>query len=611
MVWKFMRTLVLASVFFFGVAAPAQGTWSVRGGVTSIFFNPDLSRDLGLIIVRGVSAKAMRDESAGYASFAEHETWFDAPLNNYEGLGDGRLRHRGGPVIHRGKDILDLSRFVITPGQFPYDLELQDEAGNVWFRMSHAHPHLFKEEGKLFLMNMDLVMTEVFASWWGDLRLEGSALGGVDVELFVNPPADSGEERGFCTPNFAGDVDVELVRIDGISQSARLSGQVALSANAHLENVGTADVIWFRAIAPDDRLNSHPPGQHPYLCQSYYRITDGAIQQLGRSDVKHAFYAVNSGCPCQGDQILYVGCGDLYSSFNNADQTYLAPRDEVTAHSGAWESNGSHFDAEPVDNFRDHCDILSSCAGEHSVLEHRLTVNESDLAQPGATYFIELWYMAQDDINIYNGMRYLEHTPSWNGSVWTFPAANTDGLAGPAIRAWVDPADLNPGESSTAINTGEGNLELAVKVTEAGEGSHFEYALMNLDFDRQINRFTVPINEEVIITNAASAWPSVSTTDDWQVEITASEIVFSAPDGMGLDWGALVNFSFDANVGSESSQVGLGVREAGDPLSMQVNGLIPDCTTTAEYTGCLTAWLETCSVLDLVSASNSRCPVVE
>ena len=202
------------------------------------------------------------------------------------------------------------------------------------------------------------------------------------------------------------EVDVELTGLDKLSEVFHDSERVAMAPSAELGNVGTADIEWFQSIAPDSYGGQSTLGQHPYLIMHLYRLTDGVLQQIGRSDLKHAFFAANLDCACPADQVLYVGCLDLYSTSTNAWRSRLAPREELTSSTGDWTSLGSHFDGSPVNDYRDHDE------GDHpDPFEHRLTATTVDLLTPGASYFIEAWYLAKGDIDIFNSMAYRGVAP--------------------------------------------------------------------------------------------------------------------------------------------------------------------------------------------------------
>ena len=246
----------------------------------------------------------------------------------------------------------------------------------------------------------------------------------------------------------------------------------------------------------------------------------GCSSRSAAADLKHTFFATNTACPCPGGQILYAGCEDLYGISTNLDRTNLAPRDEIDALTLAWTSLGSHFDGLPVDDFRHH-------GGDavHDAFEHRLVVMEPDLQTSGARYFYDGWYMAPNDTDLENSMGYREVAPAFAGSTWSFPAIDAGTANGSILDVFVDPRDVQPGEATELVDTGAGRVHLAVVTTDLGGGVfHYEYALMNFDFERQIRSFSLPVDAGQTVSNAASATGTAirSTTGPRASPISAS-----------------------------------------------------------------------------------------
>ncbi len=578
----------------------ADEIWKVNGGATSIRLYENVIKDLGFASweTRATSAP----HRANYNAFGvqdPRDVTFQAPAGDFETLATARLFHRGGFSFHLGDEVVSLEGFQIQTGFPDGELMLADKNGVVWFLLRHAHPYLRPEESRLLLLNMDMIVSSELANMLGDISYANVLAGTVDMELWLDVPEGLENLRGTCTPNFSGTVDVELTSITSVSQAARSGGLVALTAGASLANVGTADVPWFRAIEPDGGVPPEEIGQHPYLALHFYRIHNDVVEQLGQADVKHAFFSVNSGCSCPGGQVLYVGCGDTYGGSTNINRFYLAPRDEVTASTGVWKSQGSHFDGDPVDNFRDH-----GSTG-HDSFQHRLTVQETDLQPMDASYYMELWYIVQGDVNIFNSMAYLQTIPSFNGSMWTFQSVSGR-VPGPAIDAWVAPGTVTENQVHRILDTGEGHLKMAIKVTEIPDGYHYEIALMNLDFDRQINSLSVPIMEDAQVSNVAFGRPGVVTPQDWQVSLTGDTVSWTAVSG-GLDWGTLYNFRFDSTGAPVETDFNFGVLEPGSPTAITASGLAPSCLSESVFLNMLPDWQNTCTILELVAVINQLC----
>jgi hypothetical protein len=147
-----------------------------------------------------------------------------------------------------------------------------------------------------------------------------------------------------------------------------------LAPSAELENVGTANVPWFSKFT---NLASPIRDQHPFLIWQAMRVRNGILEPLGRSDLKHAFLTINSGCEpgaCTAGNTLGLGCADVYGVSTNDSVGSLAPRPEVSAFTGNWNhcfGVGTHFDTNG------DCSQDFFGSGENS-FTHGLKVAESD-----------------------------------------------------------------------------------------------------------------------------------------------------------------------------------------------------------------------------------------
>ena len=198
-----------------------------------------------------------------------------------------------------------------------------------------------------------------------------------------------------------------------------------------------------------------------------------------------------------------------------------------------------------------------------------LQVAESDLQTASAQYFIEARYVIQDDVNPLNNVGWRRFTPSFSGGVWTFTLA-TSLSNGPALDAWVDPQNPPAGQAHTAIDDSDGLLRLAVQTTDLGGGQwRYDYALQNLDFDRRIRSFTVPLRAGVAVSNLRFADADSDAANDWSGSINAGAVVWATstmaqdPNANALDWGQLYDFGFDADTAPVNTNVTLGVFEPG------------------------------------------------
>jgi len=402
-------------------------------------------------------------------------------------------------------------------------------------------------------MQGDLCLAPEFAKAQGIPEHAGRVVGVADVVLpealdpvGANDPGDpneagdkseKGAKGGDCAAPFGPEIDVQLTNIDDIGAVHWDADRVAFAPSAVLENVSTNAIRWYWAIFPSG-FNGPNVGEHPFLALAMYRLDpDGGFSQIGRSDLKHAWNTVNFGCPCAGGQVMWPGCMDVYGVANNNNQYFFAPRDELTAHSAAWESMGSHFDATPVDNKRDHFDN----PGEHGPFEHRLTVSTADLQVEGARYFAEAWYIAAGDTNVFNSIGYREVTPVYTtnavADLWTF---NFSGAFKPG--AAIGELASADGSGVELLDTGEGRLLLAAESEQQPEGNtRFRYTLMNLDYDRQLAQFEIPVVAGSTTTQHAFEDGDSNPTNDWSAVVAAGSVRWSGPP---IDWGRMVSFEF-------------------------------------------------------------------
>ncbi len=569
------------------LSASLRGQWGLHDGVTAISFNLPLLEDLGLRTVQvETTADTTHPRYLGFALRSPASFAFGAPGGALDALRGAHVPHRGGVVFALGDEQVSMRDFVLRGADRPGVLELVNGAGEVLFTLVNAHTYRDATTGELFVLQMDLELGRSLAGRLGTPEFEGLVVGMVDLSARVTAltaDASMDPEAGECIADF-GDftVDVELTDLNAISELAReAGGRVALAPSAKLRNAGNNDIRWYWAIAP---LGPNGPnlGSHPNLVMAYYRIAGGVFEQIGLSELKHAWNTTNLGCPCPGGQVMFVGCTDTYGVGNNGNQFYFGPREELTAHTVEWTSLGSHFDATPVDDFRDHGN-----SPVHPPFEHRLVVAEADLATPGAQYLVEAWYLVQGDQNIFNSMGFRNTSQTLVGEVWNFVFTDSSTTPGPAINAWVDPDAAGPFESNEVLDTGVGHLQLAAQVTDLGAGQfRYEYALLNLDFDRQIGAFSVPTLPGATITNVTFGDVDDDATNNWQAQIGSRAIEFASGGVNTLDWGTLYNFGFEADVGPAQTGSLLEAFEPGDAayLALPVPGPV-DAGSAADSDG--------------------------
>jgi len=350
----------------------------------------------------------------------------------------------------------------------------------------------------------------------------------------------------------------------------------------------TADIPWYSKFSG----NFAPYGndQHPYLIWNLYRLnTDGSIEQIGRSGVKHAFLTLNTAClDDPGDShILGRGCSDVYSVGNNDSSNALGPRSEIIPFSNVWGRCGSIYDT--------NCDGIANSSGNGS-FDQRMQVRESQFsgaAQAGATYLFESWYLARQDVNVLNSMATTRATFTRSGSVWVV-GGNDQYRLGPAIDRWVDPANPGPAAANVTLATAEGNIKVAARATSLGGGLwRYNYAVMNLDFARVatagaepnlrvlsnegLSSFKLPVGSATI-TNLVFGDGDLDAANDWTAAVGGGNLVWTAPANNSLKWGTLFRFSFVANQPPIKNSFFFGVAGGGAPATLKSTGIVTPST---------------------------------
>jgi hypothetical protein len=542
----------------FSVGLAEADDWVVTGGTVTITWNEQL------LDATGWSGPGDRQQ-ADYPI---------DPANDLLVVADGRAIHSFAGTL----PVPGFGDLESIPGE--RDFLVRSTNAEPDYLLDFAHIALLPDSGELHMRHVNLRLTPAHAQRLGHPAWKNLVIGGVDMVASVKRLAQGSQPEPLggdpCATNFGPQVDVALSRLEEVQEWARTSGAVALTFDTETYNVGAYSVPWYWSIAPAPGYAS-VIGQHPYLILNLYRIgSNGRLLQIGRSDVKHAFFSSNFPCDqnpdCAGGQAIVPGCRDLYGANNNANQMFFAPRYEVTSHSGDWTSLGSHFDGTPVDDHRSH-------SNGPSILSHRLVTLESELQVTGAQFLVEAWYIVKDDTNLFNNLGYRRVDPSFS-SIWTFATVDAGLATGAAINAWVDPASPGSNRANSIVSASDGHLQLAVAVTNLGGGSHrYDYALMNLDFDRQIRSFTLPMPAGVAVSNllffdvdanGANSWIASATNGllSWQADV-------SGANSNTLDWGTMYAFSFEANAPPTDSLAQLGVLEpgAGSTLAVHTKGL--------------------------------------
>ncbi len=515
--------------------------------------------------------------------------------DGFRGFEGTSMHTRGGFRLVGSAGTFDLSSLELRAGEKPGVLDLYDAAGMAVLSSVEAQWLFDAPTGKLRYLNADLRILPDLARLMGDERYAGVPIGVLDLDATLAagklPPAPAlpvGINAPPACGDWSGTLDVSLTNMSSVAQAgiATVNGRsvVVVLPSADLKNVGTANVPWYSKFT---NLGVPPwNDQHPFLVWQMLRSTGSVLEPLGKSDLKHAFLTLNNGCDAgaclDNGHTLGLGCTDVYSTGTNNSVGSLAPRTEVTASTGIWAHCGgisSHFDTNG------DCTQDFSGAGENFTT-HGLKAAESELLVAGASYFVEAFYIIRNDVNIFNSMGYRQVVPAKPGSTWTFPfAGGTAGNynLGPAINAWVNPTTPGADADNKSLDTGEGHLQLAVKVTDvpASPGrKRYAYAFQNHDFDRQIKSFHIPFDPTgASVDNLVYVDGDGFAANDWTATTDSTGVTFTAPSGTTppapIDYATLVSFRFEVDRTAVPASATLGVLEAGPTSELTIESLAP------------------------------------
>lgn len=407
----------------------------------------------------------------------------------------------------------------------------------------------------------------------GSLVIEADAAGHGRGSIRPAPHADGGPLGG-------GEIgpDVTFCELYGLAQFGSTGDIVGLSLATTSWNVGDRDLLWYRS--PDPR--------HPFIVMNLYRLMEGKFEQIGQSWIKHGFFALSNtqcGGSCthenghRGGQWLGIGCTDTYGASLNASQSGLGPRYEVNPWTGEWEYEDSVFDLGGPPN---------------NGIRRRLQVYDDDLdpaMNEGATYYGEGYYVCLDDVNVMNSVSWKPVTVSGRRGDWDFGMSNrgTRPTIGFAIDAWATAQQTLLAQEIPVVEfeSPDGRCILAAEATDLGGGRwHYEYALLNVDMDRQVGSFSIPVPSDADITNVGfhavhhhdepfnlPTWREGEgrvpiDNDPWDAVVSPTAITWST-DGNPLRWGTLYNFRFDADVAPASTTATLGMFRPGTPETVR------------------------------------------
>ncbi len=581
---KTLFILVLAvSALGFPAASRAEEVWMLRGGTTTIALDAGIVERLGLKIGDADPKTSPTGGQPGPWVFPvnpESTLTFSVWDGSAPQFLGGQVLHFGSLWVAAAPKQHNLSDWFVEPldGRSFDRLRLSDAGAGKdgGFVLERIKVGFDRAARTLTIHGAELHLSPAWAAALGDPGLANHALGTLTVQGMAEwiggtPPEP--EPVGPSLPQ-TRDIgpDMTFCQLYDLAQYGRVGDLVGLAVATTSWNVGDHDVMWFPI----------PNEDHPFIVMNLFRAKNDRFEQIGQSWIKHGFYALGNtqcGGTCTYESghgagnWLGVGCTDTYSSPLNAAQNGLGPRYEVNPWTGAWTYAGSHN---------------SQGSHSHDGVQHRVEVHDADLdpaQNAGATYYGESFYAIKDDVKAMNSASWKPATVSGSpGGTWSFgvSGSGTPPNIGFAIDAWTGARKTTIAQEVPPIEfvSPDGRCVLAAKATDIGGGMwHYEYALLNVDMDRQVGSFSIPLPGGSIVSHVG--FHAVEHHDEpfnapggvpidnapWTAAVTGAAVTWSTTTNP-LRWDTLYNFRFDADSAPGDVAAALGLFKPGTPTSL-------------------------------------------
>ena len=620
MLKKILITLTLVLVVLLGTYAVQSATGRIRDREASqktsdaptgtlqkmIVENGSVRMDLDLNRLNGIGSAAQNIQHLNFAvganSFFPVLVFNDqlrGPLPGSMALVPQKVPALPAPF---GASLNRLTVEKLPSGQGS-DLAVRDSTTGFTFFNIHGHQYNYDAAAQsLAVTNGGLVISKELAQALGRPSDAGSVAGTISIGATMQPiqidQLVNGETRSMVmppiqhavgpgVPNLVPGPDVIIGDIEDVDQMGSNATQVGLAIGTDSCNNGDEPVDWFAL----------PDTNHPVVPQNLYRMSGGGdntehFEQIGQSWMKHTFEALEETvcgtCDqsnCQDFTHLCPGCSDPYVSGLNGDQNSIGSRAWVNPFTGVFPSTAN-----------DHS------GHNHDGVSHRILVNMTDLntgQNPGAVYFGEAAYITPHEFawcqshpgqcNMFNNFSYREFTVSGGPTVFLFSPVSSTVRMQPAIQAWaatgatVSQVEPDPGN--------DGIWFMGYKVTQpSADVWHYEYALFNMNLDRSIQSFSVPVGAGVTVSNIGfhappqqPGQPHDGTVGDagysstpWDVTQDPSSITWSTEafatnqNANAIRWGTLYTFRFDANQPPQTVNATVGFFKTGSPMTVEI-----------------------------------------
>jgi hypothetical protein len=497
------------------------------------------------------------------------------------------------------------------PSGEQFDLAVRDaKTGFIFFNIE-GHQYSYEAGAQLLTVSGGrLTMSRDLANALGRPSEAGSVVGAISIGAAMQPS----EIAQFVNGQPKSVVMPPLSRATGAEVPAHISGpDVIVGDLPDMEQFGSAGTQVGLAVATTSCNNGDQPvdwfalpqTDHPVVPQNLYRMSGGLnnterFEQIGQSWLKHTFFALEDdacgfGCNtsgCATGSHLCPGCSDPYDAGLNGDQNSIGSRAWINPFTGSFTSNAN-----------DHS------GHNHDGVSHRILVEVNDLnttLNQGATYFAEAQYVAPSEYtwcqanptecNMFNNASYRQYSVSGTTNFSFSPVGSTVQMQ-PAIRAWTS-ATVNRQEPDPG---NDGFWFIGYKVTNPSAGVwHYEYVLYNMNLDRAIQSFSVPLGAGINITNMGfhappqhPGWANDGTFNSqgyssapWTPTQTANSLTWNCEafaqnqNANAIRWGTLYNFRFDADQPPQATSATVDFFKTGSPMTVAIQAPVQVGTPT-------------------------------
>lgn len=591
-----MLGIVACLVVLSSTAAKADSVWTVTGGETELSLTPSsvsrfsIALEGGDATARSVVIPVV--ENTGMTLTESKLTLRSIPI--------GSIRHAGNLVIKLDDQTITLVGLQIVGvagedggAEFAIFGRI-GETGARLLDMPGAKLGFSPENHSVYLDAPELTVSSELAAALDAKTLVGLNVGSIvvradasvmhselgaetaDVISDATSGGDDGAPRGVPCSGITGpDVVVGDMHQESNFTAEQVGGvwYDAFSVGTYSCNVGSVNLQW----------NADPATTHPVIGQNFYRYytaADGAtrFEQIGQSWLKHGFFALQNNlcCTCSGSgsgSALGVGCSDPYSSSRNAGQGDAGPKWQVNPSTGV------------------HIHPISNPAGYSAQTGRRLRIRSDDLNEAGALYFVEAQYVAADDAaagNNNNNASYRQILVSGTGNNRDFTRTGTTQRGEAGVRAW---KDTDPSVTETDVQIpNDGLLIVSAKATSLGGGLyHYEYAVQNLNSNRGVKSFRIPVDPASTISNVGFHDVNYYDNDgenavnrdgtDWTSSVSGGFVTWTMTDiganSNALLWGTMYNFRFDCNRTPTTANATITPFRTGTPSTVSASTVGP------------------------------------